>query len=342
VADGDVYADIEAWRLAWGKLYTRLSSSLGGMDAEERTRFLAKLVQEQPALAQEPDFRRIAGHFGAHVDAAPASGTGTGTREEAAALLVLRDLASWYVDADRPPQTVAQIVGFGRKVQDVLDAFFVSFVPLREGLKKFEVEFDVKVGVHTSTQRGPADTASSPAELAARLLDWNDPNDVTRVIKRAFADLMVHNVSLVNGVMRGAAALLDQLSPKKLEEELEAGRARGGGGAFAVGPWRYKALWEVLERRHDDLSNEEQERFALLFGAEFARAYTALTKETRLGSSSTSEAGARDGARRKVKTASEPTTQPPPAPPKVGPTGTAIVSEGAVARGSRPPGGGQR
>jgi hypothetical protein len=130
--------------------------------------------------------------------------------------------------------------------------------------------------------------------------------------------------------MRGAAALLAQLSPETLEGELDAERARGGGGGFAVGPWKFKALWDVLKRRHGDLASEEQERFALLFGAEFGRAYTALTKETRAAQKD----GARGGKPR-VKTASEPTTLPPPGAPNVGPTGTAVV---AAQRDSRGPG----
>ncbi len=314
--------DLEAWRVSWAKLYSRLSSVLASLPGDEREKALRALVQDYPALLGEPDFRRLAEHLGVTLGGPATTG---GSREESVALLVLRDLASWYVDAERPLQTAAQIVAFGRKIQDVLDALFVSFVPLRDGLKKFEVEFEVKVGVATQSARGPAETAKNPAQLASRLLDWNDEADSGRTVKRVFADLMVHNVGLVNGVMRGAAALLQQLAPATLEEELEADKTRGRTG-LTVGPWKYRALWDVLKRRHDDLANEEQERFALLFGADFANAYTALS------------AAARFSKTPEIDPARTPTAPPPlraPAPTREGPTGTLVVDADAAKGGRR-------
>jgi type VI secretion system protein ImpI len=317
--------DLESWRSAWAKLYARLSSVLASLPSDEREKALRALAHDHPSLAGEPDFLRLAEHLGVKLGAVASAG-GSGSREESVALLVLRDLASWYVDAERPLQSGAQIVAFGRKIQDVLDALFVSFIPLRDGLKKFEVEFEVKVGVATQSARGPAETAKNPAQLASRLLDWSEQADSGRTVKRVFADLMVHNVGLVNGVMRGAAALLAQLAPATLEEELEADKSRGRSG-LTVGPWKYRALWDVLKRRHDDLANEEQERFALLFGADFAHAYTALSSAARF--SKTPEI---EHARTKT-----PGTVPPTAPPapREGPTGTLVVEESSVKGGRR-------
>jgi type VI secretion system protein ImpI len=335
-------AELDAWREAWSRLYARLSAVLAPLGADERVRTMQTLARENAALAKEPDFLRLAHHLGVTIAGAPAPGA---TREESVALLVLRDLASWYVDSARPPQTAAQLVAFGRKLQDVLDALFVSFIPLRDGLRKFETEFDVRVGVSTHEGAVPAEIAANPAELAARLLDWNDANDSGRVVRRVFANLMVHNVGLVNGVMRGAAALLEQLSPATLEEELEAERARGRSPGITVGPWRFRALWDVLKRRHDDLSHEEQERFALLFGQDFASAYSALTANARMAKTPEVE---RSALRERSNGGSAPPQGPPltpvppppgapiaaapppaatPTPLRAGPTGTLLVND---------------
>jgi type VI secretion system protein ImpI len=327
----DARSDVEAWQASWGRLYSRISRVVAALPAEQRARLVHLLVQEHPGLAYEPDFRRLAEHLGVALE-----GEGTGSREESVALLVLRDLASWYVDAERAPRTAAQLVAFGRKLQDVLDALFVSFLPLRDGMRRFESEFDVKVGVATYAggQRAPAEAAKTPAELAARLLDWHDPNDSGRIVRRVFTDLMVHNVGLVNGVMRGAAALLAQLAPEALEKELEADRAAGKTG-LVVGPLKFRALWDVLKRRHSDLASEEQERFALLFGAEFASAYSALTTAARHSKTPEILRHVSDaGAQRAPGSAAPPPPAAPSAPP-AGPTGTVIVDE------SRPRGGGR-
>jgi hypothetical protein len=138
-----------------------------------------------------------------------------------------------------------------------------------------------------------------------------------------FANLMVHNVGLVNGVMRGAAALLEQLAPATLEQELETERSRGKGG-LAVGPWRYRALWDVLKRRHDDLSNEEQERFALLFGADFANAYSALTANARLTKTPELPRQGSRGTPAPPQASRQPSVPPPP---REGPTGTVVVDD---------------
>jgi len=203
----------------------------------------------------------------------------------------------------------------------VLDGLFTSFIPLRDGMRRLETDFAVKMGEQTDVARAPAGLARTPAELAARLLDWNDRTDSVRSLKRFFADLLVHQVGLVNGVMRGAATLLDQLSPEALEGELEADRARGV-APIAVGPLRHRALWDVLRRRHHELASEEKERTALLFGSDFASAYAALTNEARVA---------------KTPELSRPKTDRPeaavtrtsvrPAPRLTGPMGTEHIEE---------------
>ena len=128
--------------------------------------------------------------------------------------------------------------------------------------------------------RGP-DSAAAPlpsaAELAASLLDWRRDDARPRANLRAsLAELMMHQVALLRGVMRGVKALLTELSPAVIEEALEREPpARGALGRMFSRP----DPWTVYKRRHSDLADEENERFRLLFGSDFVSEYRQFTHE---------------------------------------------------------------
>jgi type VI secretion system protein len=81
-------------------------------------------------------------------------------------------------------------------------------------------------------------------------------------------------VALLNGVGEGAKAILQRLSP---ESVTEAAFAEGGGLARSLAPVRAMRQWETYVARHRELAEEEDGLQAALFGAEFARAYSAVS-----------------------------------------------------------------
>ena len=92
------------------------------------------------------------------------------------------------------------------------------------------------------------------------------------------AELMMHQVALLRGVMRGVKALLTELSPAVIEEALERELPPGG----AIGRlFSRPDPWTAYKRRHSDLSDEENERFRLLFGDEFVNEYRQFAREGR-------------------------------------------------------------
>jgi predicted component of type VI protein secretion system len=92
-----------------------------------------------------------------------------------------------------------------------------------------------------------------------------DPSQQGRAaeLQGAFADLMVHEVALLNGITEGARAMLSTLSPEAVE-------AAAPGGRW---PMRAQALWKAYEARFHELCDEEASISEALFGKEFARAY---------------------------------------------------------------------
>jgi len=277
----------EEYRATWGKLYREMFSAASTLDAGSRARLLQQMVAEMTAVQHEGDFQRLATHFGLPPPAPGGAGAAgaagkDATREESVALQAMRDLASSFVPQRGPLERVVDVVAFAQKMQDTLDVFFKCFLPLRDGHKQFTTQMDIK------RTRSPRDimnaaraveTAKDPRELAARVLDFSDPtNEGSRAIESTFAEVMVHQVAMLNGVMRGVRSLLAKLAPASIEAELQNPRRRAAQGS-TLGPFRYKTLWEVYQEVYGDFAEDEKQAFMLIFGPEFVHAYSELAGE---------------------------------------------------------------
>lgn len=183
------------------------------------------------------------------------------------ALQGLRELAQALVPG-ASLDTTGEIARFITKVHDALDAFLRSAVPLREGYAQFIACFDLPQGQqrrnpHRSAAGAAVEAATTPQALAHALLNPSDTSfEAPRALEGIFADLMFHQMAVLDGMMRGVRALLEQLSPAAIEKE--------AGHGFPLG--RHKANWEAFVRRFDELY-EERRTFAVVFGPEFAAAY---------------------------------------------------------------------
>jgi type VI secretion system protein ImpI len=82
---------------------------------------------------------------------------------------------------------------------------------------------------------------------------------------------MIHQVALLDGVMQGVRALLEELSPENIEKTLDEREPRGPLGLH-LSMGRYKAIWETYRERFEQLS-EEKQAFSHIFGPEFTDAY---------------------------------------------------------------------
>ena len=272
----------DEYRASWGKLYRERFSVTNGLDPGSRNRLLQQMLADMAPVRNEGDFQRLASQFG--VPVAPVAGAQPaivgGTREEAVALQALRDLAASFVPARGPLEKVVDVVAFAQKMQDVLDVFFKCFLPLRDGHKQFTTQMDIKRTRSPKDQMNAAravETAREPRELAARVLDWADPsNEGSRAIESTFAEVMVHQVAMLNGVMRGVRSLLAKLAPASIEAELGNPRRRTASG-MQIGPFRYKTLWELYAEIYGDFAEDEKQAFMLIFGPEFVHAYTELS-----------------------------------------------------------------
>jgi type VI secretion system protein ImpI len=270
----------DEYRAGWAKLHRELFSMTSSLDASSRDRLLKEMLVQMAPVANEGDFQRLAGQFGVPIPAAGAGpAKGPASKEEAVALQALRDLAASFVPQRGPLERVVDVVAFAQKMQDALDVFFKCFLPLRDGHKQFQTQMDIKKTRSPKEQVNAAravETAREPRELAARVLDWADPtNEGSRAIESTFAEVMVHQVAMLNGVMRGVRSLLAKLAPASIEAEISNPRRRAASG-MQLGPFRYKTLWELYIEIYGDFAEDEKQAFMLIFGPEFVHAYTEL------------------------------------------------------------------
>jgi type VI secretion system protein ImpI len=189
-----------------------------------------------------------------------------GLTAEGMALQGLQELAASLVPGI-PLDSTGDIARFITKLHDALDAFCRSFIPLREGHAQFMSSLDLQRSRRRSLQRSHAylavEGARSPEALAAALLNPKDKSfDAPQAVEGILADLMLHQLAMLEGVMRGVRALLEELSPENVERQM------GGGLTLS----RHKALWQKYREIFENVS-EERQAFSLIFGPEFTAAY---------------------------------------------------------------------
>jgi hypothetical protein len=191
---------------------------------------------------------------------------------EALALRGLRELAASLVPG-RSLESASDVAALITKLHDALEIFCRCFIPVREGSSRFVPTADLE---STARERCRArssayiavERAREPHAIAAALLDWRNPaQDAPAAVENIFADLVLQQVMLEEGALRGVRALLRELSPDRIEQS-----ADGSGRIGTLFSGRHRALWEHYAARHQELE-DANEALTDLFGAEFARAY---------------------------------------------------------------------
>ncbi len=200
---------------------------------------------------------------------------------ETLALQGLHELAASLVP-DKTLQTSGDVARFITKLHDAIDVFCRCFIPLREGYAQFVSSLDLQRAANMrSMNRSRAyqqvEGARDPEELAQGLLDWTDKSlDGHKAVENIYADLMIHQVALLDGVMQGVRALLDELSPEAVNDGV-------GQGKFGISA-RYKDLWQAYCDKYEDLA-EERQAFSRIFGHEFTEAYREYRRRKQSGDS---------------------------------------------------------
>jgi hypothetical protein len=171
---------------------------------------------------------------------------------EAMAFAGLRELASSLVPG-APLRTTGDVARLLTKLHDTLEVFCRCFVPLRDMYTQSLSADDLQSAMsQRAFNRSPSamqlEGARDPAGVAAALLHWgNDHYDAPQVVEGILADLMSHQMAMIDGIARGVSELLSEIAPEKIEEIVRTERP-----VTAV-MGRYRTLWNTYRERHEQL-----------------------------------------------------------------------------------------
>jgi type VI secretion system protein ImpI len=246
------------YRGTWEHLRSHVEGILLGLDPATRAGVVRRLAQKYSAIAAEPQFQELAGAV-----ARPASRPRAAAAEGSSGTLLLKTFAESYLPASARVERREEIDAFLKQLAEALETACRSFVEMRKGYE----EFGKEMGVRTVQGDGPIERARDARQVLSYLLDPGHPGRAAD-LQRAFADLMVHQVALLNGVVEGAKALLRRIGPEAVAAEAPR--------SIWPGPLRAQALWKAYGARFHDIYDEEGAITDALFGPEFAKAYRGM------------------------------------------------------------------
>lgn len=261
---GDVHQSVnrlrphyDAYRKAWMGMFQELAGAISAMPDQTHGYALSIMQREFPEIVEEPEFKRMAQDAGALRASAKPSAGGTSN--------AVARLASSIRPEEAPPSSPAEEERFLSTVEDVLRASAKALVELQKGQEQFGSE----MGVRTIKEFTALHAAGSAEAVLAYLLDWKAGGSArTQELVGVYADLMIHQVALINGLMEGVRGLLARLSPQEIERGVNAGWAT-----------RAAAVWKKYVERHEQLARDDKALTSVVFGSEFARAYAEVGGE---------------------------------------------------------------
>jgi hypothetical protein len=213
-------------------------------------------------------FEPVGGGFG-NAPGAPSPHLATGNFQlsmDNLALQGLRELVGSLLPG-QTLQTQGDVARLITRLHDAVDVLSRTLVPLRQSYLKFVSSMDLQKSAHFAQASAMLDMARDPAAVAAALLDFREgAPEASKALEGALNDLSTHQVAMLDGVMQGVRALLEELSPSAVSEAAEGKR-----GGLRLGG-RQRDVWEEYCERYERVS-EESEAFSRIFGEEFAQAY---------------------------------------------------------------------
>ena len=210
-------------------------------------------ISPQPHAAHQPPAVAVA--------ALPGGGLGGD------ALRLVRAFAEAYLSAAEAPATPEALQRFLGALAEALETAARGYLELRGGYEQFGRE----MGIRIPKGEGALARISDARQLVGWLLTPADGESRSRQLAGAFADLMIHQVALLNGVQAGARSMLSELSPDTIAEAAER-----DGRSGLLKALKEAGLWRTFVERWHALADEESAVTDVLFGKSFAKAYSAV------------------------------------------------------------------
>lgn len=251
----------DSYHQAWQGLAAELRAVVTAMDPSMQSFAVSIITREFPAVAGQAEFAELATAAGVPTAVAAVGSAGAGGDVTA-----VSSMAKSLRPEDEPPRSFQEAQRFLSCVEDVLRASAKAVVELQRGQEQFGSE----MGVRTIKEFTALHAAGTPEKVLTYLLDWQagGPHR-TQELVGMYADLMIHQVALINGVMAGVRSLLSRISPEEIERQVTSGW-----------PTRQAALWKQFTEVFREMCEADKKLTSTVFGPDFARAYAEVGGET--------------------------------------------------------------
>jgi type VI secretion system FHA domain protein len=265
----------DQYRRTWAQVLQLLRQSIERVPGPQREGMVHYLCQQFPQLAKEPEFRQMTESLGIT----------SGALGEVDAADFIRRLGG----SNLPPGTQINTAVAFERVGAILESYSQAFVELRKGYEQFGEEMALQL----VQERNPLHDAQNGQDVLRYLLDWSTDGQMrVRELTRGFADLALHQVALLSGVMEGVRGMLHGVSPVTLSGQRTHALAKTAGGGFfeKIFNGTKARLWGAYTDAHQKLI--EEDRFSReVFGRNFARAYFMVTGGQMTGDDAPSHGG---------------------------------------------------
>jgi predicted component of type VI protein secretion system len=268
---------VHASRSALAALERAVAHEVNAATEEERPALLTALREHYPEVRTSAFLAEVASSARNAADPSV-------PEAQAVALASLQDLSRWYVDGAATLNTESDVSTFKDRLRAGTDALVLGLVQALSGLDVYVRQMQL------DSEPAHFRSARSASEFARSLFDWRNPSvDGAELVRRAFMELSVHQVALLNAVFFGLRDLLDELAPDAIERARATALAKQGFWARLTSRITAPREWlETYRQRYLDLTSEEGARFALLFGPSFAEEYRSFVQESRASARATS------------------------------------------------------
>ncbi len=240
----------KAFLEAWGEVERQLEARLATQAPKDRKFTAETLAMELPAITAMPGWFELLERL-----EIPNDGTSVDARRWLARLQ----------PTPLPSQTTPFVAM--ERVGGLLETFTASFAAMRRGLHQFGDDMGLRL-----FGEDEFDGKEDAQQVMSVLLNWSiDSEDSIEILKRGFADLAIHQVAVIQGVVEGVREMLSGLDPAASPSTALATPKKPSflDSLPLIGPAR---SWKRFRQSHRALL--EEDRFTReIFGRAFARAY---------------------------------------------------------------------
>jgi len=137
---------------------------------------------------------------------------------EALALQGLRELVASLCPGQKL-ETRGDVARLITRLHSVIEIVCRSYLCLRDGHAKFVSSLHLQHSADQDPARVALDTARDPGAVARLLLDFREhAAQPGPALETSLKELSLHQVALLDGMMQGVRALLEELAPEGIQE----------------------------------------------------------------------------------------------------------------------------